>query len=929
MRRYLVVVLILILAGAAGYYYYTTGRQNFSRDSSVYKAIPITAPFFFEISSVRHVNLNNPIIYELIQSGIGKQWFDFLQEADSLIGSDDHLSNSLLNNPFILTWGNLGRNQMIPLFIKKAESESRQKSLDAFINTYYPASDFSWHQKEYGQQQITEIRGKQSKESMFYSFTNGLLLVSPKSILIEQAILQMSTSGILKNPYFLEVNKMAGNPGIAFFINHERFDGFLGNILNRKVVEKSDEFGAAIRFQPVAQASKFKGYAGWSELDLKIGNENILVSGFTAADDSLNHFLSVFKDQQPVRFHAENVLPVNTSFFCSYSFSGKKAFFEQLENYYTHTADYYHREERMKRFDKGLKANTRSLFAEFVKDEVIVASGTIPVNPENKTVYFIIHTPGKAEAEEKVKTLITGYASRVERDAGEFITEFSVDSEVRFPIYRFPYPSLPGLWLGSPFTMAEAKYLTFYNSFMVFSNSEQGLHEYLRNMVLGTTLSNDIRYKKFRQNSSSKANVNVFIDVNKIFGYRNELLSEALLKPVNKNEESIRKFGMINWQVSHEKEAFLNSLALSFNPVAGEEAKTIWQSVVGNQLRIKPYIMKNHTDPSTGDIVFQDTQNNLVQVTGQGRVRWSIPLPGPVMSDIHQIDNFRNGKFQYLFNTKEKLYLLDRNGNNVAPFPIALKSAATNGVSVIDYDNNRNYRFFYAGDDKKVYAFDQEGKALKGWNFNTTEFEVTTPVQHFRIDGKDYVVFKDQSQIYILDRQGEPRITVPARFENSGNPLILNNNGKPKIVATDKYGKVYYIFFDGTTEEKKSGRFSENHFFTVDDLDGNNVPDFLFADGNELTVMDENGRKLFSRKFSNRLVNKPAIYPFSEGVKKVGITDAATNRIYLINADGKLHEGFPLQGNSGFSIGKISGNTAGSNLIVGSEGGMLFNYNLN
>jgi hypothetical protein len=82
-------------------------------------------------------------------------------------------------------------------------------------------------------------------------------------------------------------------------------------------------------------------------------------------------------------------------------------------------------------------------------------------------------------------------------------------------------------------------------------------------------------------------------------------------------------------------------------------------------------------------------------------------------------------------------------------------------------------------------------------------------------------------------------------------------------VATDVSGKVYYIYFDGKTEERRTARFSENHFFAVDDLDGNGVADFIFIDGNELLVMDENGKKLFSKKHSNMLKHMPRIYSFS------------------------------------------------------------------
>jgi hypothetical protein len=58
----------------------------------------------------------------------------------------------------------------------------------------------------------------------------------------------------------------------------------------------------------------------------------------------------------------------------------------------------------------------------------------------------------------------------------------------------------------------------------------------------------------------------------------------------------------------------------------------------------------------------------------------------------------------------------------------------------------------------------------------------------------------------------------------------------------------------------------------------------------------------------------------------VGVVDSAANRIYLFSADGKLYDGFPLPGNSEFNIGKMSENSSGLNLVVGSGEGVLKNY---
>jgi DNA-binding beta-propeller fold protein YncE len=298
------------------------------------------------------------------------------------------------------------------------------------------------------------------------------------------------------------------------------------------------------------------------------------------------------------------------------------------------------------------------------------------------------------------------------------------------------------------------------------------------------------------------------------------------------------------------------------------------------------------------------------------------------MSEIFQIDYLANGKLQYLFSTKTKLFVVDRNGVNLEGFPLIFPAKATNGVSVFDYDNNRIYRFFVACDDKKVYAFDKSGKILSGWVFDGTKSEVTTPIQHFRVKGKDYIVFKDSYRIYIQNRKGEPVAKTAAEFENSRNPLVLNSGKNPEIIATDTKGTIYAIDFDGNYTEKKVGKFDDEHFFTADDLNGDNKLEYVFVDGKELSIIDENGTVLFVQKFQNTIQNQPYIYYFGPKLKKIGIVDAKDNRIYLIDSTGKSHPGFPLQGATDFSIGKTTQSAKNLSMIVGSKSGSVVCFGL-
>jgi hypothetical protein len=353
-----------------------------------------------------------------------------------------------------------------------------------------------------------------------------------------------------------------------------------------------------------------------------------------------------------------------------------------------------------------------------------------------------------------------------------------------------------------------------------------------------------------------------------------------------------------------------------------------WQCNIGSALITKPIFTINHNDKENREIVVQDKSNKLHQVSSDGTIRWSIEIGEPILSEIFQIDYLANGKLQYLFSTKSKLYIVDRNGVNLEGFPVSFPAEATTGVGVFDYDNNRIYRYFVPCDDKKIYAYDKEGKIMTGWVFEGTKSKVITPVQHFRVKGKDYIVFKDEHQVYIQNRKGESVAKTAAEFKNSGNPLFLTSSGSPKMLATSTKGVIYAIDFEGNFTETKIDKFDDDHFFRADDLNGDNSPEFIFIDGKELTVTDESGTVLFTQKFANTIQHQPNIYRFGPKQKKIGIVDTKAGQIYLFDIAGQPHPGFPLQGATEFSIGKTTQSSKKLNLIVGSEGGSLYNYTL-
>ena len=284
-----------------------------------------------------------------------------------------------------------------------------------------------------------------------------------------------------------------------------------------------------------------------------------------------------------------------------------------------------------------------------------------------------------------------------------------------------------------------------------------------------------------------------------------------------------------------------------------------------------------------------------------------------------------------LFSTRNELYLIDRKGNYVEKFPVKLRAPATCGVSVFDYDNNRDYRLFIACDDGHVYAYTKEGNLLQGWEFGTAESEVTLPVNHFRIGDKDFLVFGDRYKTYILDRRGRTRVSTSAFFERSSHNnywLDLPPAGQsPALVTTDTTGQVYFIGFNGQVRTvKPPDTFTGQHYFGYTDLNGDRKGEFIYLEDKKLTVYNHDFSGLFDYTFQTPVLSRPQVYQFSATDYKLGVVSRSENRIYLFNNNGDLYNGFPLQGNTPFSIGQFGDTLSRFNLIVGSSDNFLYNY---
>ena len=321
----------------------------------------------------------------------------------------------------------------------------------------------------------------------------------------------------------------------------------------------------------------------------------------------------------------------------------------------------------------------------------------------------------------------------------------------------------------------------------------------------------------------------------------------------------------------------------------------------------EPAFFSNHRTGGK-DIVVQDMSNQLHLLSSSGKTLWTRDLKVPILGTIHEVDILRNGKKQLAFTTDKALYVIDRNGNDVRPFPVKFKDEITQPLSVFDYDNNRKYRFAIV-QDKEVLLYDNKGKNVTGFKFDGAGSSIVMPAQHIRMGNKDYILVAEESgTLNILSRVGKPRVRVSKRFKFSDTPIEQEDSN-----------------FVVITSEKTKEKISQSGKVNSQSLDVSDSYSFVIKYNTKATLDDNllrlNG-KLIELPFG--IYTAPEIYRVN-GNTLISFTETQEKKVFLYNRNGDLIPGFPIYGSSPAAVDNLDRSNA-LNVLVKGESNEIILY---
>jgi hypothetical protein len=174
--------------------------------------------------------------------------------------------------------------------------ELSQKEYKRIIEAEYPSAAMQkWN---YENAEFTEVLIPESNTKMALVYTGGILIASPESFLVEDAVKQMhSADGLLSDSEFKKVhNKEGQDSDLTIWFNLKNFDRWTPVFANPEGTE---------------QLAKANQFASWMLLDTYFNDGEIIMTGITAAAGK--DVLSFTKNKANCTHQMAEVLPVNTA----------------------------------------------------------------------------------------------------------------------------------------------------------------------------------------------------------------------------------------------------------------------------------------------------------------------------------------------------------------------------------------------------------------------------------------------------------------------------------------------------------------------------------------------------------------------------------------------------------------------------------------
>jgi hypothetical protein len=626
-----------------------------------------------------------------------------------------------------------------------------------------------------------------------------------------------------------------------------------------------------------------KNFGSAALLDSRMENGRMVLNGFSAQSEN-NMFLSAFSDQVPVPFSLRNLISNRAIMVSSYGVSDAERFFARAGN-----LSRKRNRDSLNLILKEAKVDAAPLLKQFTGE---IAMCWLEGRSESFVPVLMIHDNNGID---KWADMFYRISESNVTDS-VFIDRYSNYSIYELPVYRFAEKMFDPLVEG--FTIS---YYVKTGNAICMSEDIEELKAFLQDIEQENTWGKSVAQNRFLESTLLEANVSVFINTPKVWSMLESHLHPKWKTFVKENQQSVRALGMAALQFSHLNDNFYTNVSWALQevktqaPAPKDRFMTVFDGNISSM-----YVVTSHVDKSK-EVLIQDTLKNLSLISGDGKILWKLPLDGYIQGGVAQVDFLNNGKLQYFFCTPGRLHVVDRLGNYVKPYPVAIPEQNIEFASLVDYDHNKKYRFLVSSREGKLWIYDKEGNNLEGWQPKEVGGGLAVPAAHHRLAGKDYMVaIRRDGVVTLMNRKGETLSNFPLdlKVRVAGHYFVQSAKNAAEttitVVSTDGIKIRFNLQGKVLSREVLVKTALDAKFRLVAENQGKSYL-IMRQEAKQLTLFDDKGKEVITSDFIGNNYADIAFTMFGNGRSYITITDRIQELSYIYDREGKLITSFPVE----------------------------------
>jgi len=671
--------------------------QNVLIDS-VFNAVPSDVSsilYFSGIESLnRNISYNNPL-FGTFFFGDGSLKF-FVDRLYSLSGEESLVNFRKLES--VISSHYSAKNKISPLLAIYLSNTDisfivNQLSSNSTKRNYNSISIYKWREIEF---------------AVYKEF----LLASPSPIILESSLRHLQSGvSVLENEGFKEILATTYSSDLIAFVNHSQIGKLFSGFANRKYLKYSD-FVSRV--------------TSWSAFHFSNTINTIEAEGNFLNKKEWGNFLTIFEGVKGSANRTISIVPSNTFALLSIAtkdIPGYIGSFKRHKEYYK-IGDREKESEALKWFS--------SLNAQEVSSVIIPYGGVL----ENVTIIrsnykkdgFFKRVFSKGNFDRVPENFIQkGY---IEHLFGDYFSQTNEEKVLYTEKWIFIGPEK----LLEEF--AKESYPSFsMEEFLSQTKARNllGSENTLVSFIINGTEQPDSLMGFFKKEISDKFN-NLILD--------NNLMITAFQLHINEDGTLGSRF----FSYADSLDKLPEPSGINVEKVAGWESDTIVKIPEG------PFQLINF---NTGDKEYLEQLPSLwIRLSDKNmKGLWAIPFNSPICGNVEQVDYNRNGKLQMLFASGKKIYLLDRLGRFVYPYPKSVNHSVVLGPKIYDLKSDGDYAIMLLHTDNTLRLYDRMALPYGAWNDIKVEEIIKSFPELIEIGTNKYFVLRTgvRTMIYTIN----------------------------------------------------------------------------------------------------------------------------------------------------------------------------------